>query len=134
MNELWLQKSSRPAKPLIAGQRLRGGLCVSAIAKSRRAGERFVPQTVVPMNGFNPAQDMIFGMVRRQYDADRGIRRSFYYDGLSAVERDELIVKLHNRGLSQSQIAKRLGNITQQGISKALKRIAAGRTGAGPRG
>ncbi len=72
--------------------------------------------------------------MKHQYDADRGIRRSFYYDGLSAVERDELIVKLHNRGLSQSQIAKRLGNITQQGISKALKRIAAGRTGAGPRG
>ena len=75
-------------------------------------------------------------MARRQYDADRGIRRSHYYDddGLTAMQRDELIIKLHNQGLSQSQIARRLGNVTQQGISKALKRIAAGRVGAGPRG
>jgi IS30 family transposase len=71
------------------------------------------------------------------YEADRGIRRSHYYDddGMTAGQRDELIWKLHQRGLSQGKIARQLGNtITQQGISRALKRIAAGRVGAGPRG
>ncbi|MGO9154382.1 hypothetical protein [Mycobacterium sp.] len=53
---------------------------------------------------------------------------------MSAFERDEKIVELHNRGLSQSQIARQLGNITQQGVGLALKRIKAGRVGAGPRG
>lgn len=71
------------------------------------------------------------------YEADRGIRRSYYYDdgGMTAGQRDELIWKLHQRGFSQGKIARQLGNtITQQGISRALKRIAAGRVGAGPRG
>lgn len=75
------------------------------------------------------------------YDADRGINRSHYYDGsgMSVVEVDELIVTLHNRGWSQSKIARQLRRCgaapaTQQGVGKALKRIAAGRVGAGPRG
>lgn len=74
--------------------------------------------------------------MKHQYDADMGIRRSHYYDddGLSAGERDSLIMKLHQRGWSQSQIARQLGNITQQGVSKAIRRIRAGRVGAGPRG
>jgi hypothetical protein len=38
--------------------------------------------------------------------------------------RDQLILELHQRGLSQRQIAKKLGNtITQAGISHALKRL-----------
>jgi DNA-binding MarR family transcriptional regulator len=72
--------------------------------------------------------------VRRQYDADRGIRTGYYYyDGLGPVERDELMVKLHHRGWSQSKIAPQLG-ITQQGVSKALRRCAAGRIGRDARG
>jgi hypothetical protein len=74
----------------------------------------------------------------RQYDADRGIRRSSYYSGLSGGQIDELIIKLHNARWSQSQIARYLRErgaqpATQQGISLALRRIAAGRVGAGPR-
>jgi len=78
---------------------------------------------------------------RRVFDSDRGINRSTYYDasGLSAGEVDEFIVWLHNRGWSQSRIARQLKQhgaapATQQGVSLALKRIAAGRPGAGPRG
>jgi hypothetical protein len=75
------------------------------------------------------------------FDSDRGIRRSSYYDDteLTATMVDELIVKAFNRGWSQSQIARYLKNrgaqpATQQGVSRALRRIAAGRVGAGPRG
>ena len=71
--------------------------------------------------------------MRHQYDADRGIRTGYYYDGLSPIERDELIVKLARQGYSQSKIARQLG-VTQQGISKALKRIAEGRIGRDARG
>jgi hypothetical protein len=71
------------------------------------------------------------------YEADKGIRRSHYYedDGLVSFQRDELIMRLHRAGWSQSQIARhpQIG-LTQQAISKALRRIAAGRVGAGPRG
>lgn len=80
-------------------------------------------------------------MAKRVFDSDAGINRSVYYDasGMSAVEIDELIVKLHSRGLSQSAIARELRRrgaqpATQQGIGLVLKRIAAGRVGAGPRG
>lgn len=61
----------------------------------------------------------------RQYDADRGIRRGHYYDGLTASQQDELIIKLHNLGWSQSRIGRQLG-MTQQGISKpcAASRLA----------
>jgi hypothetical protein len=73
------------------------------------------------------------------FDSDYGINRSVYYDGMSAVEVDELIVKWHNKGMSQSRIAGQLRlrgaqPATQQGVGKALRRIAAGRVGAGPRG
>ena len=47
--------------------------------------------------------------MRHQYDADRGIRTGYYYDGLSPIERDELIVKLARQGYSQSKIAHQLG-------------------------
>jgi hypothetical protein len=72
------------------------------------------------------------------FDSDVGIRRS-NYSGLVADEIDEIIVRLHNAGWSQSQIARHLqqrGAIpaTQQGVSLAIRRIRAGRTGAGPRG
>jgi hypothetical protein len=43
--------------------------------------------------------------------------------GLSPVERDELIVKLRNKGWSQAAIAQRLG-MTQPGVLYALRRIA----------
>jgi hypothetical protein len=69
----------------------------------------------------------------RDYDADRGIRTGYYYDGLSTRERDELIVKLSRRGWSQAQIGRRLG-MTQQGVAKALRRIAEGRHARDPRG
>jgi hypothetical protein len=72
------------------------------------------------------------------FDSDRGINRSSYHSGLSAGQIDELIVTLHYAGLSQSRIARELRRrgaqpATQQGISLALRRIAAGRVGAGPR-
>ena len=53
-------------------------------------------------------------------------------DGLSTMERDELIVTLRRRGRRQAQIARRLG-MTQQGVAKALSRIAEGRSGRDPR-
>lgn len=43
--------------------------------------------------------------------------------GLSPVERDELIVKLRNKGWTQAKIAARLG-MTQPGVLQALRRIA----------
>jgi DNA-binding NarL/FixJ family response regulator len=55
-----------------------------------------------------------------------------YYDGLTAPQRDELILRLLARGYSQAQIARRIG-YTQQGISKAIRRIRAGRPGRDPR-
>lgn len=72
--------------------------------------------------------------MERVYEADKGIRRG-YYGGLVSFQRDELIWNLHQRGWSQSRIARhpQIG-LTQQGISRALKRIAAGRVGTGPRG
>ena len=80
-------------------------------------------------------------MAGRVFDSDRGINRSHYYDagGMGAFEVDELIVRLHNAGWSQSKIARHLQQrgaapATQQGVSQALRRIAAGRVGAGPRG
>ena len=44
------------------------------------------------------------------------------------MERDELIVALRRRGRTQAQIAGRLG-MTQQGVAKALSKIAEGRPG-----
>jgi DNA-binding CsgD family transcriptional regulator len=73
---------------------------------------------------------MVF--MKHQYDADRGIHASHYYDGLTAMQKDELIVKLRRQGLSQAKIGKRLG-LTQQGISKAIRRISEGRLGRDPR-
>ena len=48
------------------------------------------------------------------------------------MELDELIVTLRRRGRTQAQIARRLG-MTQQGVAKALSRIAEGRPGRDPR-
>jgi transcriptional regulator len=67
------------------------------------------------------------------YDADNGIRTGCYYDDMVAPERDALIFRLRRKGWSQAQDARRLGD-TQQGVSKALQRIAEGRLGRGPRG
>jgi DNA-binding MarR family transcriptional regulator len=74
-------------------------------------------------------------VVRRYLDSDYGINRGRYYDvdGSTAPQLDALILKLHNAGFSQSQIARRVG-YTHQGVSRALKRIAAGRVGRDPRG
>jgi len=74
----------------------------------------------------------------RVFESDRGIGRSSYHAGFSAGQIDELIVQWHNAGVSQTRIAKELRRrgcqpATQQGISLALRRIAAGRPGAGPR-
>jgi DNA-binding MarR family transcriptional regulator len=71
--------------------------------------------------------------MKHQYNADEGIKTGYYYSGLSPIQRDELIVELRRKGLSQSKIARRLG-VTQQGISKALRRIAEGRLGRDARG
>jgi hypothetical protein len=80
-------------------------------------------------------------MAKHVFDSDRGINRSTYYDssGMSAGAVDEVIVRLHNAGWSQSKIARHLRArgaqpATQQGISLAIRRIRAGRVGAGPRG
>ena len=48
------------------------------------------------------------------------------------MERDELIVTLRRRVRTQAQIGRRLG-MTQQGVAKALSRIAEGRPGRDPR-
>jgi transcriptional regulator len=66
------------------------------------------------------------------YDADKGIRTGYYYDDMVAPKRDALIVRLRRKGWSQAKIARRLGH-TQQGVSKALQRIAEGRLGRDPR-
>ena len=62
-----------------------------------------------------------------------GIRTGYYHAGLSPAERDALIMKLHRRGVPQREIGKQLG-LTQQAISKAIRRIAAGRPGRDARG
>jgi hypothetical protein len=68
-------------------------------------------------------------MARKVYDADRGIAGTQrYYDGLPIAERDRQILAYHQMGYSQARIAKHFG-MTQQGISKALRRIAEGRPG-----
>jgi transcriptional regulator len=67
------------------------------------------------------------------YDAGRGIRTRCYYDEMVASEHNALIVRLRREGWSQTKIARRLG-LTQQGVSKALLRIAEDRPGRGPRG
>ncbi len=69
----------------------------------------------------------------RIFDSDQGIRSGYYYDGLTAAERDALIIKRRRKGWSQVKIARRLG-MTQQGVSKALNRTAEGRAGRDPRG
>jgi hypothetical protein len=75
------------------------------------------------------------------FDSDKGIARSVYHDAseMNSQAVDELIVRCHNGGWSQGKIARYLRQhgaqpATQQGVGKALKRIAAGRVGAGPRG
>jgi hypothetical protein len=70
---------------------------------------------------------------RHVFDSDKGIAGTMRYGGLSARERDERIVALHRAGYSQTAIAAHLG-LTQQGVSKALKRIKAGRAGRDRRG
>jgi predicted transcriptional regulator len=55
-----------------------------------------------------------------------------YYDSLPSLERDRLIVKWTKQGYSQKRIAVTLG-LTQQGVSKALRRISEGRPGRDPR-
>lgn len=65
-------------------------------------------------------------MPKYDYDADKGIH-IHYWDEMSPVERDQLIVELRYRSRwSQQRIARYLG-MTQPGICKALQRIAAGR-------
>jgi len=69
-------------------------------------------------------------------NAGRGIRARYYYsddDERVASEHNALIVRLRRMGWSQTKIGRRLG-LTQQGVSKALLRIAEGRPGTGPRG
>jgi DNA-binding MarR family transcriptional regulator len=64
-------------------------------------------------------------------DADKGIRTGYYYDDMVAPERDALIVRSRRKGWSPTKIARRLG-LTQQGVSKALQRIAESRPGRDP--
>jgi DNA-binding MarR family transcriptional regulator len=70
-------------------------------------------------------------MSRREGDSDYGNKQHFY-DGLTSPQLDAEIIRLTRAGLSQSQVGRRLG-LTQQGVSKALKRIKAGRQGRDPR-
>ena len=67
------------------------------------------------------------------YDAGKGIRTRDYYDDMVAPERDALIIRLRCKGWSQAQDAHRLA-LLQQGVSRALQRIAEGRLGRDPRG
>src|ERR1700751_3108821 len=62
------------------------------------------------------------------YDAGKGIRTRDYYDDMVAPERDALIIRLLCKGWSQAQDARRLA-LLQQGVSRALQRIAEGRLG-----
>ncbi|MGO9928085.1 MAG: helix-turn-helix domain-containing protein [Mycobacterium sp.] len=71
---------------------------------------------------------------RAVYDADRGIAGTQrFHDGMTVADRDKKIAALYKRGYSQQAIADYFG-LTQQGISKALKRIAEGRPGRDLRG
>lgn len=56
-----------------------------------------------------------------------------YYSGMTATERDEMIVTLRRRGKTLRQIATAVGMSTS-GVSDALHRIAEGGRGVDPRG
>jgi hypothetical protein len=60
----------------------------------------------------------------KNYNADTGIRTG-HRQNLTPTQFDTLLVQYHNAGYSTRTIGKALG-ITHQGVSKALKRIAAG--------
>lgn len=67
------------------------------------------------------------------YDAGKGIRTRDCHDDMVAPERDALIIRLRCKGWAQAQDARRLA-LLQQGVSRALHRIAEGRLGRDPRG
>ncbi|MGB8389821.1 hypothetical protein [Mycobacterium sp.] len=78
-------------------------------------------------------------VVMKVFDSDRGNRgqhidreQRYEQTGLTPVQREELIVRLHRAGWSQTKISKHPQvRMTQQAISLALKRLARGRD---PRG
>ena len=55
-----------------------------------------------------------------------------YYEdtGLTAMQRDDMIVDLRRRGFTYRQIAPRVG-MSAGGVLRALQRIGEGRRGAG---
>jgi DNA-binding MarR family transcriptional regulator len=77
---------------------------------------------------FDPVKDALEAYRAQRltgnYEADQGIRTG-HRTSMTPEEFDGKLVELHNKGLSQRTIAKRLG-ITHQGVSKALKRIRDG--------
>lgn len=62
------------------------------------------------------------------YDADRGITTG-YWDSRPPLDRDTEMMRLHRLGWTNTRIAKRLGNITRQGVGAAIRRCKAGRMG-----
>jgi hypothetical protein len=52
---------------------------------------------------------------------------------MTAPERDQLIVRLHNAGWSYRRIAKAVGMRSAGAVQHALERIAEGRPGRDPR-
>ena len=54
---------------------------------------------------------------------ESGIVRDRHTTGISRVERDVLILKYHRQGWSNTAIARVLGDITRQGVQKAVARL-----------
>lgn len=49
--------------------------------------------------------------------------RDRHVSRMSRAERDSLILWYHRQGLSNAEIARRLGDITRQGVQKAVVRL-----------
>lgn len=56
-------------------------------------------------------------------DPECGIVRDRHVTSRSRAERDLLILKYHRQGWSNTAIARLLGDITRQGVQKAVARL-----------
>lgn len=52
-----------------------------------------------------------------------GSMRDRHVSSMSRVERDALILKYHRQGLTNAAISRLLGDITRQGVQKAVARL-----------
>ena len=64
--------------------------------------------------------------------SDERPRGRDYWSGMTAAQRDEVIVRMRRKGYTLRKIATAL-KMSTSGVSDALQRIAEGRSGADPR-